>query len=645
MAKRLLTYSSIAIASVLTCQGAWSLGFGPVRATAYLGYPLDVSIPLHLQAGETIADSCVSATVSSGDVLLPAGTVTASLVQSPGGVDPRVRVRTTGRIDEPFVSVTVQLGCDVRLSRQFTIFADPPPVTPVIDSGSRIAAPSAGTETRTVQAAAPAGVMAGNVAAPPASSRRASSGAVRREAKAPVARSVTAVNRERASAVPTLASDSASKTESADATRVSSGLVVKSESVARLRLDAPGVIAITDSALAQVMKKREEEALATAKIAVDVAEAANNSAAQRVAAIEASLANLRKENAEQRASMDRMRSQISDGGMADGLLPWLAGACIALAGLAGFFFVRMRKLDAVRAQTWLDERGPITRQSEFDTVGPVADSTFVTAQAPEAAQAVAANTAGPRTEPDTLQPLPPLMPASRFAETQPSSAFELDQTTPAHDITIEELLDVEQQAEFFIVLGQDDAAIDLLTSHVMASGGASPMPYLKLLEIYRRIGDQTSYERTRKRFNARFNGVAPEWSADPNGGRSLDEYPEVIHRVQKAWPRPLDAMADLQTLMFRNDSNLLFELPAYRDIMLLFTLARDMHDASADDQMPVDVLLPLSVQAGNALPDLTDLPDMPAPGIETSADDDLGLSFAFEETGSGALPAGRQTRH
>jgi hypothetical protein len=180
----------------------------------------------------------------------------------------------------------------------------------------------------------------------------------------------------------------------------------------------------------------------------------------------------------------------------------------------------------------------------------------------------------------------------------PASTFRLGalQPAPTRDLSIEELIDLEQQAEFFLVLGQDDAAVEQVSSHVTSSGGARPMPYLKLLEIFRRIDDPAAYERTRKRFNARFNGVAPEWGADPHAGRSLDEYPDVMRRLQLLWREPVDAMTELQTLMFRNDSNLLFDLPAYRDIMLLFTIARDLHDStSSSSPMPVDVLLPLEL--------------------------------------------------
>jgi hypothetical protein len=163
----------------------------------------------------------------------------------------------------------------------------------------------------------------------------------------------------------------------------------------------------------------------------------------------------------------------------------------------------------------------------------------------------------------------------------------------SREVSVEELIDLEQQAEFFVVLGQDDAAIDLLVSHVRGSGGTSPLPYLKLLEIYRRRSDRESYERTRSRFNQRFNAYAPDWDSDLQHGRALDSYPQVMERLQHSWPQPLDAMAELGALLFRKDGGELFELPAYREVLLLFSLARELLD-NQDTRIPdVDVLLPI----------------------------------------------------
>jgi pilus assembly protein FimV len=166
-------------------------------------------------------------------------------------------------------------------------------------------------------------------------------------------------------------------------------------------------------------------------------------------------------------------------------------------------------------------------------------------------------------------------------------------------VTVDEQIDLEQEADFFIALGHDDAAIDLLLAHLRTTGGAVPMPYLKLMELYRRRGDRDDHDLMRRRFNQRFNSVAPEWDHDPHAGKLLEEYPALVARLQKVWPKPLDAMAELEAMAFgrRDDNQEVIDLPAYQEVLFLFHLARTLHDdgaaGNADD---VDVLLPLSGQ-------------------------------------------------
>lgn len=153
---------------------------------------------------------------------------------------------------------------------------------------------------------------------------------------------------------------------------------------------------------------------------------------------------------------------------------------------------------------------------------------------------------------------------------------------------------MEQQAEFFIVLGQDEAAIDLLVEHARSTGGSSPLPYLKLLEIYQRRGDREAYDRTRGRFNQRFNAYAAEWEAGLQQGRGLEDYPGVLPRLAQVWGQPLDAMAELEALLFRKSRGELFDLPAYREVLFLYALARDLLDRESADTGNVDLLLPLA---------------------------------------------------
>jgi pilus assembly protein FimV len=192
------------------------------------------------------------------------------------------------------------------------------------------------------------------------------------------------------------------------------------------------------------------------------------------------------------------------------------------------------------------------------------------------------------------------LPESAVLKTQPLSAAHRDAPQAVRDVSIEELIDMEQQAEFFVVLGQDEAAIDLLVDHLRGTGGSSPLPYLKLLEIYHRRGDEASYERMRDRFNHRFNAFAPPWGVDLGHGRDLAEYPGVLPRLAQVWPRPLDAMAELEALLFRKSRGDLFELPAYREVLFLYALARDLLDRQAAGAGDVDLLLPLADGSENS---------------------------------------------
>jgi hypothetical protein len=203
------------------------------------------------------------------------------------------------------------------------------------------------------------------------------------------------------------------------------------------------------------------------------------------------------------------------------------------------------------------------------------------------------------------------------------------------ELSVEELLDLEQQADFFIALGQEDAAVDLLMSHLRSAGGQSPLPYTKLLEIYRRQGDRSAYERTRARFNRRFNAYAPDWDTGPTAGRSLEDYP--------------DTMAILESLLFkRDDTSELFDLPAYRDVLVLYSLARDLwQHGGGHGGAQIDVLLPLddgSAHAGSraAYPSAREVNDLRLPehdpgldleSVDVEGDTRNSMLTSFEMTG------------
>jgi pilus assembly protein FimV len=83
-------------------------------------------------------------------------------------------------------------------------------------------------------------------------------------------------------------------------------------------------------------------------------------------------------------------------------------------------------------------------------------------------------------------------------------------------------------------------------------------------------------------------------------------------------------MAELEALMFRRDGGELFELPAYRELLFLYSMARDLLDHQGGTPTSIDVLLPLSE------PTATFEPTTARPHLFTSATGLAELSRATD---------------
>jgi hypothetical protein len=195
---------------------------------------------------------------------------------------------------------------------------------------------------------------------------------------------------------------------------------------------------------------------------------------------------------------------------------------------------------------------------------------------------------------------------------QPADPFERDllfapaiTTQPAARSTalrysVDQLSELDRQADASIASGDDEAAIDLLMGHLRRSGGASPMPYLKLLDIYRRRGDSEAYERIRERFGRRFNCKSAPFAGEPVPGRPLDAYPGVIERLQACWAEPERAVAVLESLIGRSQAgDPGFDLPAFVELTLLHRVARDLRERDSGPEA-VDLPLPLTADRRTA---------------------------------------------
>ncbi|MCY4757195.1 type IV pilus assembly protein FimV [Pelomonas aquatica] len=537
----------------LAPHGAEALGLGRPQVLSALGRPLDASIPVTLADGEPLSDGCLRAEVTAGDARVPAGLLQLRIEGEPG--QRSIRLQSIVRIDEPALRITLALGCPVRLTREFNVFVDPPggvgasalPPAPLPQAAAVEPAPRALVE---VQPAAPR--------PKPAAHARAHA---RMRASGP-----------------------------------------------RLVLERPEVLA---SQVAPPAPASAPEAEPTPELEAQISRL-EQTVAQLRAELEARQA-LAAQVAAQPASVPvappppMLAAPVHASAYRDPLTWLMTLALSLLAGSAAFYGSR-----------WLDQRARResahwrSLQAAAEGAAPPPAAAQATGMAPPVDAATAARLpdegqhAATRPQPRPMAWPPaqivapgPAMPAdSAMLATQPMPA-QAAVAPPAPALSVaDELLDLQQQVDFLLLLGQHEAAAELLAGR-MTGGAGSAMPYLMLMELCQQRGEPEAFAELARQFEPRFRSPAPGWSQSLARGRSLDGCPSVIAHLQMAWAEPGAAMQMLQALLARGGGPGVqrFELPAYRDLLTLYSVARDLFEAGLRSE-GVDLMLPLDSQFG-----------------------------------------------
>ena len=606
---------SLAIGSVtaLAVASAAAAGLGSGASSAVLGQPLDFSVQVRLDSGDSVTPECVTAEVTAGDRRVPPGLVRA-LLEMTGPETARVRVQTQTSIDEPVIGIQLSVGCTARMTRRYVVLADPPHTAAQATAPAFAANPAPVPDAALASSAPPPAALNAAATANTSAMQTAADASPSRAVAVPAQSPRTRADRARAVAPPVARPRAQRRESNREADRAARAAkaanAAKAGAPARLTLEA------AEAPLRSTEAAAVEEALAAVAQAAGAARAAASAAsasAERMATLERTVDQLRTESKASRDLAAQVRQRLADTeGASAWMLPLMVVAAL-LAALAAWLAWRLGQVQTARQQGWRDASvasAAVPAQDMAPSRQPTAPIPFVTSElqrpSPQAANRPRAAPAWPPPAPPVAWPPPDSTLAPVLAtepDHEPEAAMQRTEALPPsalpdggapRDVSIEELIDLEQQAEFFVVLGQDDAAIDLLAEHLRSTGGGSPLPYLKLLEIHHRRDEREAYERIRGSFNHRFNAYAPEWGLDLGHGRTLDDYGGVLPRLQQVWTRPLDAMAELEALLFRKSRGELFDLPAYREVLFLYSLARDLLDREAADTGNVDLLLPMA---------------------------------------------------
>jgi len=627
--KKHFTAHIIFAATALTTQQVWALGFGRAVSDAVLGQAFTFTVPVNVDPGERFGLDCMSAEVYYGDVQVLPNAVRTDLQRGTADNTWIVRITAAAPVEEPIVEVALSAGCERRFTRRFTLFADPPnlgttaaQVAPASGADAQAGTPAARDSAPSLSGTSAAGLPAGRAA-------RHGAGAVGRPRV--VRKGPTMALANELVAAPAAAPSTRHVVDAGSARKAGPRVATPSPDEApRLVLDAgmPHLKLDMEEPIIPVPSAASGATIGLSDL--------DDPDTRQLRALEQSIQAVKHDSQLQREQAQKLQAELAQSQSRGDWLPWLAGLlAIALAAICALAW-RLRQRNRIAHSDWFNESrlGASTPEPAPVVEAPpvLAPAADVRERAPVPAASADSfadsqylddsDAAGVSVVHDVA--------ATRPLDRQAMAAAVLKEATP-RELSVEELLDLEQQADFFIALGQEDAAVDLLMSHLRSAGGQSPLPYTKLLEIYRRQGDRSAYERTRARFNRRFNAYAPDWDTGPGAGRSLEDYPETVALLERAWHSPIDAMAILEGLLFKRDeTSELFDLPAYRDVLVLYSLARDLwQHGGGHTGTQVDVLLPLddsgAVAAQLPYPSAREVNDLELAQEKRALDLDLDL--------------------
>jgi hypothetical protein len=138
-------------------------------------------------------------------------------------------------------------------------------------------------------------------------------------------------------------------------------------------------------------------------------------------------------------------------------------------------------------------------------------------------------------------------------------------------INTQEMVDVRQQADFFLALGQHDEAIGLLYGALNQTSEANPHIYLDLIGLLHKLSRKEEYEKVRLAFNALYTCHLPSYGEYSEEGHGLLEYRGLCDPLVKLWPSR-SALGYLEQCLVREPTDSPesgVDLAAFRELLLL----------------------------------------------------------------------------
>ena len=539
-------------------SGAPALTLESSRGTVVLGRPLDFNIPVTLSAGEDAGSLCLQADVFQGDAQVNSARVNVQLLKAGGNGSTTVRVSSSTIVEEPVLSVVIRYGCFSKSSRRYVVFADPPAIANESIVGfSGTPAFSSVPPSLAAPLIAPKKTAEGNLPAVVPEFKR--------QAKTVAPRPLVAS--------PRLSSPASGK--DIKPRLQLDGIESATESLTRLKSTPELLVLPSELSTAQ----RVEAAALWRVISAQSDDLRQD--IQRLTALQAETLALREASTKSRAEVSRLSMQLKDAEDSRYQNPLVFGLMAVVALLiASLAFLRFGSdRDSIKVAWWKPRRDSHERDEARGSLSlkEASSSKMVLQQRepviPSKVKPVIRMTDAK--EPEALSTQP------RFKSSESAYSM-LGAQANARGVNVEELFDIQQQADFFISLGQHDQAVEVLQNHIHENAQTSPLVYLDLLKLYHRQDRRVEYQDLTREFTRLFNADVPEFDAFQDQTRGLEAYEGTLTQITSVWHTDT-VLKIIEDSVFREAGRTseALDLEAYRELLLLHSIAKDL----SEDQM------------------------------------------------------------
>lgn len=574
---RKFLFAVFGVAVFCAAAGSSALTLGRARGAVLLGQPLKLTVPIQLESGEGLSVLCSDADVFYGDGKQDASRVAVTSDASPQAQTTNVYVSALANVDEPVVTVYLRIGCAAKTSRRYVLLADlaNQPGEPPIDANA-----SPRGQSTPVASGVPTKISESVETTQQRPSKRVRT--VEPEVQIRQSRSMKSISGNRPSA-PLRARLKLAPVD--------------------LTVDRDPTLKLSNEMLQgdlDDLQRRAEAVVVWLSLNATPQEVV--SAQSRRQAMESDLKGLHDVTAKNHRVLDELTRRLDQAETARYSNPLVYGVMAALAvcayGLLYAWF-RGQRRDYGGAPWWRGQGSSERTQAEAygnDAASEYVDNGRVPAMAQEVAAVVPreCTVAKPDVgvadvdialpwdapvqvnQPGAPVPKHQMVPSVIASGPVGHHEFSDSMTATLRAVNTKEMLDIRQQAEFFMTLGQHQEAVSILAENIDTSDDSNPLVYLDLLKVLHTLGRKTEYDHYRNAFNAIFSGRIPEYADFNHSGNGLQAYPDVCQHIAKLWPLQ-EAVAYIEECLVNSyDDAHAFDLEAFRDLLMLHGVATRM---------------------------------------------------------------------